>query len=347
MYYCSMKKLVFLLLCLPVLSNAQQVFIPGASYFDQNNYVEYVAGNLPIIISVPHGGTLVPATLPIIHNRGVDNGSFETSHLLYDTIIKHTNGCFPHMIISHLHPSVMNPVREIDTAAGTNIDARNAWESFHNFIDTAKYNITNTWGAGHYFEMHGNGHSDMWTEVGLGVSKTYLNGSDSLILSRVGYSTVKNLCTNGGVDFLEIIKGPHSLGGLLDDKGWNSVPSPANPSPNCGGFFYAGWNTWKHGSRYSGVIDASHVENYYVFMQTSNRNQYASDLASSILKFMNIHYGFVMNCITSSDNNINGKSDKSLLNKIDFLGRKANTQKNKPIFYIYDDGTVEKKIIIQ
>ena len=342
-----MKKLFFLLLFVSLLAHGQQIFIPGVSYFDQNNYVEYIAGNLPIIIVVPHGGTLIPPNLPVIHNRGVDNGSFETSHLLYDSIVQHTNGCFPHMIISHLHPSVMNPVREVDTAAGTNIDARNAWYNFHDFIDTAKYDITNTWGAGHYFEMHGNGHSDMWTEVGLGVSKTYLNGSDSLILSRVGYSTVKNLCTNGGVNFLGIIKGPYSLGGLLDNKGWNSVPSPSNLSPGTGGFFYAGWNTWKHGSRYSGVIDASHVENYYVFMQTSNRNQYANDLSTSIIEFMNIHYGFVMNCITSSDRDLLFHSGKKLLKVTDILGREVNEERNTPLFYIYDDGTAVKKIIIE
>ena len=342
-----MRKLFLLFLCVPILFHGQQTFIPGQSYFGQNNYIEYIAGNLPIIIVVPHGGSLIPANLPIIGIHGVDNGTFETSHLVYDSIIYHTNGCFPHMIISHLHPTVMNPAREIDSAAGTNIDARNAWYDFHDFIDTAKYDITNTWWAGHYFEMHGNGHSDMWTEVGLGVSKTYLNGSDSLILSRVGYSTVKNLCTNGGVNFLDIIKGPYSLGGLLDNKGWNSVPSPSNPSPGTGGFFYAGWNTWKHGSRYSGVIDASHVENYYVFMQTSNRNQYANDLSTSIIEFMNIHYGFVMNCITSSDRGVIMNSDKYLLKKIDILGREVDGDKNMPIFYIYDDGTVEKKIIIE
>ncbi|MEE2931691.1 MAG: hypothetical protein VX370_04105 [Bacteroidota bacterium] len=341
-----MRKILVILLCLPTIIFGQQNFIPGQSYFGQNNYVEYIAGNLPIIIGVPHGGILTPSNLPVIHNRGVDNGSFETSMLLYDSISQHTNGCFPHMIISHLHPSVMNPVREIDTAAGTHPDARNAWNEFHNFIDTSKFEITNNWGAGHYFEMHGNGHSAMWTEVGLGVSKTYLNGSDSLIQSRTNYSTVKNLCTHGGADFLEIIKGPTSLGGLLDSKGWNSVPSPSNPAPGTGGFFYAGWNTWKHGSRYSGVIDASHVENYYVFMQTSNRNHYSKDLSNSIIEFMNIHYGFVMDCTISSDKEVSISSERTILKKINILGKETE-QTNQLLFYIYDDGTIEKKIIIE
>ena len=40
-------------------------------------------------------------------------------------------------------------------------------------------------------------------------------------------------------------------------------------------------------------------------------------------------------------------SKKKLLKVIDALGRKANGDKNQPIFYIYDDGTVEKKLIIE
>ena len=69
-----MKKLLVLLLCVPMFTYGQQTFIPGQSYFGQNNYVEYIAGNLPIIIVVPHGGTLTPVNLAVIHNRGVDNG---------------------------------------------------------------------------------------------------------------------------------------------------------------------------------------------------------------------------------------------------------------------------------
>lgn len=38
---------------------------------------------------------------------------------------------------------------------------------------------------------------------------------------------------------------------------------------------------------------------------------------------------------------------KKIIKIIDVLGRKAVEQKNKTLFYIYNDGTVEKKIIIQ
>jgi hypothetical protein len=40
-------------------------------------------------------------------------------------------------------------------------------------------------------------------------------------------------------------------------------------------------------------------------------------------------------------------SNRELLKVVDILGRNANEDKNKPLFYIYNDGTVEKKIILE
>jgi len=337
------KKIAICIFLSVISLNLFAQYIPGQSYFGANNYIECIAGDLPIIIVVPHGGYLTPSSLPIIGNHSRDNGTQQTSWQLFDSIVSHTNGCIPHLIINHLHPSILNAAREIDTAAGTNLDTRQAWYDFHDFIDTAKYTVTNTWGAGHYFEMHGNGHAEMWTEVGLGVSKTYLNGSDSLIMTRVGNSTIKNLCTNGGANFLDVVKGANSLGNLLDSKGWNSVPSLTHPSPDTGGFFYAGWNTWKHGSRYSGVIDATHIENYYAFMQSINRAEYANDLSESILQFMQAHYGFALDC-----DNVGIKEEiienRTLIRIVNIVGQEVDFKKNQLLFYIYSDGLVEKKI---
>ena len=39
--------------------------------------------------------------------------------------------------------------------------------------------------------------------------------------------------------------------------------------------------------------------------------------------------------------------DKELIRIIDILGRETKEKKNEPLFYIYDDGTVEKKIILE
>ena len=41
------------------------------------------------------------------------------------------------------------------------------------------------------------------------------------------------------------------------------------------------------------------------------------------------------------------QNDKKLIKIVDLLGRESKVLKNQPFFYIYDDGTVEKKIIIE
>ena len=55
------------------------------------------------------------------------------------------------------------------------------------------------------------------------------------------------------------------------------------------------------------------------------------------------HY-FSNNCSLTSINEHTTK--KKTLKITDFLGRETKGNKNQPLFYIYDDGTVEKKITI-
>ena len=39
-------------------------YIPGKVYLGADSYTEYVAGNLPLIITAPHGGTDSASDLP-------------------------------------------------------------------------------------------------------------------------------------------------------------------------------------------------------------------------------------------------------------------------------------------
>ena len=39
-------------------------YIYGNTYFGRNNYITYYPGNLPLIISVSHGGDLTPQEIP-------------------------------------------------------------------------------------------------------------------------------------------------------------------------------------------------------------------------------------------------------------------------------------------
>jgi len=55
---------------------------------------------------------------------------------------------------------------------------------------------------------------------------------------------------------------------------------------------------------------------------------------------------FVNNATSSIIEDYNQFYKKKLLKKIDVLGRETN-QINQPLFYIYDDGTVEKRIMVE
>ena len=59
---------------------------------------------------------------------------------------------------------------------------------------------------------------------------------------------------------------------------------------------------------------------------------------------MNIHYGFILNCMTTSDREVIMESENFILKKFDLLGREVD--KNIFEFYFYDDGRVEKIIIL-
>ena len=41
-----------------------QAYLAGSVYYDATGYIEYRAGNMPLVISAPHGGNLEPTSLP-------------------------------------------------------------------------------------------------------------------------------------------------------------------------------------------------------------------------------------------------------------------------------------------
>ena len=63
-----------------------------------------------------------------------------------------------------------------------------------------------------------------------------------------------------------------------------------------------------------------------------------------VFQFDSLHY-FSNNCTGTSIEE--HATNKELLRTIDVLGRETKGKKNEPLFYIYDDGTVEKRITIE
>src|ERR1043166_3210549 len=232
----------------------------GETYFSEKKYVEYQPGTLPIIIVAPHGGELKPESIPDLPKaHGRDNKSQEYAREVAAGLERITKGGRPHLVVNLLHADKLNAARSEEEAAGPNEEARRAWKEFHAFIDAAKAGVSRAWKKGHYFEFHTNGHADQWIEVGLGVKGEILNADKIDAKKAAEQSTIRSVASQPGEDFLELLRGPTSLGGLLEARGYRAGPSPKNPGPGAGGYFYAGWNTWRHGSREGGTIDATHL----------------------------------------------------------------------------------------
>jgi hypothetical protein len=265
---------------------------PGRTYWGRNHYIEYIAGDLPIVISAPHGGYLKPEEIPDLPGSGgEDTYSQEYTRAVADHIL-HITGHRPHVIINHLHRSKMNANRDIDEAANGNPYAEQAWNEFHGFIEAAKTTVAAQWGEGHYFDFHTSAHSAI--ELGYLLMESDLVQSDATLENPTyrNRSSLRSLADNPGIYFPELLRGATSLGGLLAGYGYTSIPSPAQPAPG-GEFYYnGGYNTWRHGSRYAGAVNGTQVETPWQFAAPNSRDAFSLALANTIVNYLETHYHY-------------------------------------------------------
>ena len=271
-------------------------YTPGDTYWGVNQYIEYIAGNLPIIIGAPHAGYLTPKE---IRDRtwGTlegDKGSQEYTRLVADHITEIT--CrYPHVIINRLHRSKIDLNRNKKEGSQGDPLAEQAWEDYHAFIEESEEIVTNDYGKGHYFDFHTHAHKGEWVEMGQSLSSSVLDLDDKKLDNSTSYkdrSSIKNLAYNSSRNFSEIVRGSTSLGGLLDARGFKSVPSPAYTSPGNMSFYTGGYNISRHGSQNDGTIDATQVETYWEFRKDDVIKEYSKALAESIVDFLELQYGF-------------------------------------------------------
>jgi hypothetical protein len=273
-------------------------FEVGTSYFGRNEYIEYIPGDLPLILSAPHGGALQPAEAAdrTFGVTGADRNTAELTLAVREALIEQT-GYAPHVIISHLHRSKLDPNREIVEAAQDDPFAENAWHEFQNSITSARAIAEGDFGGGLYFDMHGHGHSVPRVELGYLLSSARLNGPDDELnnLTTVQLTSIRELGRVRPSTFAELLRGETSLGGFLADEGVESVPSPASPGPGTDAYFTGGYNTRQHGSRAdSELVSGIQLEHQFPGLRDTDahRREYADQLARAVRLYMLEHFGY-------------------------------------------------------
>ena len=95
---------------------------------------------------------------------------------------------------------------------------------------------------------------------------------------------------------------------------------------------------------WGGYIDISNNPNLFCTEVDSNRLYFNN---GNFSLYDDNHNTYAFDCNYSTAIGEVYSTDKTLLKITDVLGRNAKGTKNIPLFYIYNDGTVEKKIIIE
>lgn len=279
-------------------------YVVGETYTGRKGYVEYIPGDLPIILSAGHGGDLEPDEIPdrTYGTTVTDANTMELTHAVADALEERLGGR-PHVVISRLDRGKLDPNREIGEAAQDNPFAELAWHEFHGFLDDASDLVTIDFGSGLYLDMHGHGHEILRLELGYLLSAADLRLSDAeLDHGHAATTSIAALVDAVDVSFSSLVRGPTSFGTRLADRDVPAVPSSVDPDPGTDPYFTGGYSTRRHGSRDDGTVSAIQIEHHRVGLRdtSSNRAAYAEILAEVIELYMAEHYGIELGAAATS-----------------------------------------------
>lgn len=260
--------------------------------------IEVRSGALPIILTVPHGGALKPDNL-LARRYGVTGTDSNTIPLSEAIIaeLQARHGGKPHVIISHLHRSKLDPNREIKEAAQGDPTAEAAWHRFHNSAQKACDTVMKNHGSGLLLDIHGHRHVDQRVELGYLVRGDQLRATDAALnadTALIASTSIRDLDRRSPVTFVELLRGPHSLGSLLEARGFRSVPSPDKPRPGIMASYFSGaYDVAAHGSRDGGSVSAIQIECPWngIRDKPENQRRFARALVDALAVYFETHFG--------------------------------------------------------
>jgi hypothetical protein len=287
-------------------------YVPGHSYLGAHGYVEYIAGNAPVILSAPHGGTQLTASIPNRTAERCGGSATTTTDLNTVDLVRAMQaryfarfGTYPHVIIAHLARRKLDANRTEPEAACHNAEAEAALREWHGFIDVAERAVLRSFGKGWYMDMHGHGHAIQRLELGYLLAASDLQLSDAELNADgqlANAVSVAAIVKASGQPLSTLLRGPTSLGTLYANAGFPSLPSAQDPRPNGAPYFSAGDDTRRHACgaearSYGGVGDGRicgvQIEANYAGVRdnAANRDRFGDVTARVLEEFLSTHWG--------------------------------------------------------
>jgi hypothetical protein len=257
-------------------------------------YVEYQPGTLPIIISAPHGGRLRPDGLPDrkFGRIAQDSNTLELARMIAEEMFIRYKGR-PHLILCHMHRLKVDCNREIKEAAQGDPVATQIWKDYHGFIGEAKASVLSAHDGCLYIDLHGHRHPEGRVELGYLLTGAELSQSPVVLAKAAEMTSIRDLGLRTPKGFLDLLRGESSLGAMLEQRGYPSVPSPTTPAPGPGeDYFNGGYNTASHGSRDRGRVNGIQIECPFkgVRDKPTNHRRFAIALAEILGLYWKTHY---------------------------------------------------------
>ena len=267
------------------------VYQPGSIYVGRAGYIEYLAGSLPILITAPHGGSLLPAEIPDRTAANCPSGfvilrdtnTEELARAIREAFFA-KYGKYPHVVINKLHRRKLDANRDAQEAACGDAEAITAWNEFHIFATSAKNRILADHGRGWYTDLHGHGHAINRLELGYLLETTDLRLTDAALDANVAYeneSSIRTFSAQSPRSFSRILRGAESLGTLFAAEGVPAVPSSAMPAPlGNEEYFTGGYNTDRYGCAAGGNLCGVQIESHFSGVRDlpENRARFAAIL---------------------------------------------------------------------
>ena len=271
----------------------------GQTYQGRNGYTTYYPGNIPLILSVPHGGDITPSE---ISNRtyGVtvtDSNTVELGIAIRNYFYANYN-IRPYVIINNLKRTKLDANRDRVEAAQGNIYAERAFDEFHFYIENAREDIISKFGTGVLFDIHGHGinpdgFNDLRTWIGYLLTSDELDNSNDYIDQNISINDVSiySLLNSSGQSLSDLLSGPSSLGALFEENNYGALPSPESRSPEGMRYFSGGYNTFRYGTNRNFNFSSIQLEFPFQGLRDTpqSRNLFAATFVELVQEYYLIH----------------------------------------------------------
>ena len=260
-----------------------------------SGYIRYWPGELPIVLSVPHDGGLEPTDIPD-RTEGVtvrDSYARALAEAIRDALTKKF-GRAPHLIVCELSRKKVDGNRELAGATQGHPRAVQVWQEYHAFIDEAEQAVRARSPHGLYLDIHSHGHPIKRMEIGYLLKPADLNLSDAALNTDAvrARSSIRELGGLTASGFAELVRGPTSLGGLLEARGLAALPSPKQTLAPGDPYFNGAYDIAAHGSCDRAQLDGIQLEVPLQMRGTAaQRAATAQALADALEVYFAKHYG--------------------------------------------------------